>query len=75
MFVLFITEAYKRHAYIFFQLVELSRLGDLTTCICNSHDGEVSRLILGPKGKVLKSNPPNRFHTHSFNMGVYKLTD
>ena len=52
MFVLFITEAYKRHAYIFFQLVELSRLGDLTTCICNSHDGEVSRLILGPKGKV-----------------------
>ena len=29
MFALFITEAYKRHAYIFFQLVELSCRGDV----------------------------------------------
>ena len=56
--------------YIFFQLtkIELSRRGDLTMVFVNSHCGEVSRLILGPKGNVQKSNSPNGFYTHSFNM-------
>ena len=31
-FALFITEVHKRHAYIFFQLVELSRRGDVNIC-------------------------------------------